>query len=267
VRVVHLDDEALGRLIDERIDAAARLGSAHIRSPRAFREHLIGVARRAERIARRLQKTMPLPEAPDAVAAYVAGAWHDGGKIRVGDDFHEIASARDILDHGVEWRLVNGPESETRLVLRRAARAVLAGFALYEQWQPTYRPTFSARCLHEAEYRRVQAHLRGTEESDQDDAVLLLPYDVDTLVLMYSDMCTDEGASDDSEDHGFASRWTDIVRRAAVDDPGLASVLPVVRERVRQGCALVQGWLEGRCGDEQLAPYRRLHSKALTPRR
>ena len=44
-----------------------------------------------------LLAVLPAETAPDPCALYVAGAWHDGGKIRGGDDFHEITSAIDAV--------------------------------------------------------------------------------------------------------------------------------------------------------------------------
>jgi hypothetical protein len=261
VPVVRISDSDLSRLVDRHLRAASAAGLDHIRNGDAFAAHLLDVAVRAEAVAHRVSAVLPPILAPDPIAAFVAGAWHDGGKIRRGDDFHEIASAIDIVEHGLDWGLVRGDEEDARGVLRRAARAVLPGFALHEQWQRGYVPSRSSRQAFTDEYARLAATLAGSGDPESDRA-LMLPHGVDALVLMYSDICNavpGGGISDDIE-ACFAARWRDILASAA-DDPGLLTVLPVVQPRVRDGCVLVATWLNGRFDATALARYREMYAE------
>ena len=127
--VEHISEQDLAALVTRQVRLAAERRISRVRDPEAFRNHLLDVARRAEQTAMRLVDVMPDDTAPDPCALFVAGAWHDGGKILSGDNFHEIASAVELLEHGSKWGLVRGPADAVAAVLRRAARAILAGFA------------------------------------------------------------------------------------------------------------------------------------------
>ena len=226
------------------MNAARSSGIDQIRDVAAFAAHLVEVAVRAERVAHALRVVLPAEEAPNPILAFAAGAWHDGGKILHGDDYHEINGALDIMDRGGAWQLVSGPHDEVSRVLARAARAILPGFALYEQWQPAYVPTSMPRHQMEPAYERLAAALTPSLAGADRDRALLLPWDVEALVVMYSDLCTvaPDGLPTDF-DTAFEERWLDVARRAQRDDPGLLSVLPAARPRVRGGCALVHEWL------------------------
>src|SRR3954452_22059732 len=133
-----MSEHELARLIREQVNDARSSGIDQIRDVQAFVAHLLHVAVRAERVAHAVRAVLPAEEAPDPTVAFAAGAWHDGGKILHGDDYHEIHSALDILERG--GQLVAGPKADVSRVLARPARAILPGFALYEQWQPGYAP-------------------------------------------------------------------------------------------------------------------------------
>lgn len=227
--VEHISAEDLPALITRQIAAAAERGASHVRNPPAFEAHLLDVARRAEATATQLLAIVPADEAPDPCALFVAGAWHDGGKIWAGDDFHEITSAVDLLAHGHEWGLVRGPADAVDAVLRRAAGAMLAEFAVYEQWQPDYRPTFRPRAEFEPAYQWLGTVLCPGHTGDELDRRLLLPQRLDTLILMHSDFGDD-----------FEGRWRDVEQRARRDDPALHGLLPAVKPRIREGCEVVR---------------------------
>ena len=142
--VEHISEQDLAALVTRQVRLAAEHRISRVRYLEVFRNHLLDVARRAEQTAMRLVDVMPDDTAPDPCALFVAGAWHDGGKIWSGDNFHEIASAVELLEHGSKWGLVRGPADAVAAVLRRAARAILAGFAVYEQWHAVYRQRFLA---------------------------------------------------------------------------------------------------------------------------
>jgi len=201
---------------------------------------------------------LPPHEAPAPIVAFIAGAWHDGGKIHHGDDYHEIPSALSVLDRGLEWGVVSN-SGDLDAVLARAARAILPGFALYEQWQPGYVPTWTPRSHFEAAYARLAAALAPSLDGDERDRVLLLPSGVEALVLMYSDMCNLAGNGHIASDFetAFEHRWSDVERRARMDDPALLSVMPPARPRIRDGCALVHEWLTTGFDPSALADFRR----------
>lgn len=228
-RVEHISDDDLVDLITRAVAAAAERGTSHVRDPQAFQAHLLDVARRAEAAAVQLCAVVPPDSAPDPCALFVAGAWHDGGKIRAGDDFHEITSAVDMLAHGREWGLVRGPAAAADAVLCRAARAVLAEFAVYEQWQPDYLPTFRPRVEFEDAYRCLGTVLCPGHVGEELNRCLLLPQQLDALVLMYSDFGDD-----------FEERWRDVERRTRRDDPALHDLLPAVKPRIREGCEVIR---------------------------
>jgi hypothetical protein len=248
VRIERIPAQDLGALVARETNRALGSGIAHIRNPSAFQAHLIDVALRAERVAVRLCELVPPDEAPDPGVAFVAGAWHDGGKIRTGDDFHEISSALDVVAHGIQWQLLRGPAADVQPLLQRAAMAILPGFALFEQWQPGYEPTSASRSSFEPAYARL-----GLSERD------LLPDSLDALVLMYCDMCgfDERGAPDDVFEEHFEARWQDIAARARGEDPGLLTVLRDVQDRVHAGCELVNRYLVKGFDRRRLADFRR----------
>ncbi len=247
----------LGALIARQSRRALDSGITHVRNPSAFQAHLVDVGIRAERVAARLYGLVPPHEAPDPRSAFVAGAWHDGGKVRTGDDFHEISSALDVVEHGLEWRMLRGPAEEIEPLLRRAAMAILPGFALFEQWQPGYQPTTGSRTSFEPAYSRL-----GLSPHD------LLPDTLDDLVVMYCDMCglDERGATGDVFEEHFDRRWRDIEDRAPREDPGLMAVLPAVRGRVQAGCELVNRYLTRGFDAGSLAVFReRFVAGAMRP--
>jgi hypothetical protein len=256
VAVERIAEQDLELLIARETRRAVDSGVAHIRNPSAFQAHLIEVGLHAERVAARLCRLVPPDEAPDPRVAFVAGAWHDGGKIRTGDDFHEISSALDVVKHGIAWRLLQGPVDQVEPLLRRAALAILPGFALFEQWQPGYRPTTSSRAAFEPAYSSL-----GLSERD------LVPDTLDDLVIMYCDMCglDEQGASQPVFDEHFDDRWTDIEARARREDPALVPVLPAVRGRVYAGCELVNRYLTNGFDAAGLAAFRRRFAIGARP--
>lgn len=244
-RLRRISEEELARLICDQVNAARSNGIEQIRDVPAFAAHLIEVAVRAERVAHAVRAVLPAEEAPDPIVAFAAGAWHDGGKIQHGDDYHEMNGALDVLDRGCAWQLVSGPREEVWRVLASAARAILPGFALYEQWQPGYSPTATPREQMEPAFARLAAALAPALGGRQRERALLLPDGAEALVVMYSDLCEFAPGADrpTDVDRAFDSRWLDVARRAQRDDPGLLAVLPAVRPRLRAGVALVHGWL------------------------
>ena len=252
-----ISEAAFARLVAGEVEAARAARLSHVRDVPTFQEHLIDVALRAERVARALQPVLPSHEAPDPIVAFIAGAWHDGGKIRHGDDYHEIPSALAVLDRGREWGLVSG-SGDLAAVLARAARAILPGFALYEQWQPGTCRRGCPRDHFEPAYARLSAALTPSLDGDERDRALLFPSGVEALVVMYADMCNLAGdghiASD--FDAAFEHRWSDVERRAGIEDPALLSVMPHARPRIRDGCALVHEWLTTGFGASALARFR-----------
>ena len=256
--VQRISEHELARLICDQVNAARSRGIDRVRDVQGFAAHLGDVAVRAERVAHAVRAVLPAEEAPDPTVAFAAGAWHDGGKILQGDDYHEICSALDILDRGCAWKLVSGPPDDVARVLARAARAILSGFALYEQWQPGYVPTWTPRRQVEPAYARLAAALAPSLDGRERDRALLLPNDADALVVMYSDLCNSarDGRIPTHFDSAFEERWLDVERRARRDDPGLFSVLPAARPRVRAGCAVVHGWLTEGYDVSALAQFR-----------
>jgi hypothetical protein len=254
----HISEHDLARLISEQLNAARARGIDQVRDVKAFTAHLLDVAVRAQRVAHAVRAVLPAEEAPDPTVAFAAGAWHDAGKIQYGDDYHEIHSALDILERGCAWQLVSGPRDDVSRVLARAARAILSGFALYEQWQPGYVPTWTPRRQVEPVYARLAATLAPSLDGRERDCALLLPNDAEALVVMYSDLChvaPDRGTPTDF-DSVFEERWLDVERRAQRDDSGLASVLATAHPRLRAGCALVHGWLTAGYDASALARFR-----------
>lgn len=241
---VALDEGALLALIHREIRRARADGVCHIRDEEAFAGHLVAVGGRAEAVARRLQTVVPSSERPDPLAAFVAGAWHDGGKIRVGDDYHEIAGAIEVIEYGGVWKLLRGQAGDVDRLLRRAAHALLPHFAIYEQWNPSYTPTAGYRQRIVPLFDRLVGELRahGRSAPASHDG-LLLPSTVDALVVMYADLVDSEPASRAAFDAAFERRWRDMERRAAQDDPAVVRLLPVIRPRVHAGCALVHTFL------------------------
>jgi hypothetical protein len=139
-----------------------------------------------------------------------------------------------VLEHGLEWGLVSGPADEAAAVLRRGARAILPHFALMEQWRPDYVATSAARSQFESRLAYLVGALCPAIEAHE--SRLLLPATMDALVLIYADMTG-------SCDALFERRWRDIERRARVDDPAIASILPVVKPRIQAACNLVERFL------------------------
>jgi hypothetical protein len=245
VTVERIAEPALTALVEREVWRARAAGRCYIRDAEGFRAHLVEVAQRAERIARRLVDVLPPEESPDPVVAFVAGAWHDGGKIWNGDDFHEIASAIELIDHGVEWGIVRGPAGAAGPVLARAARAILPHFAIFEQWEPTYLPTRGHRAAMEPLYRRLTETLGWSAVAEDRQRTLLLPVSVEALVVMYSDMAAADDGCDEAVGfvRRFERRWLELETRAAADDPGLLAVLPGARLRIHMGCALIDRFL------------------------
>jgi hypothetical protein len=101
--VTHITAAGLAALIRTQVRRAQIAGASFCRNPDGLEAHLSTVAERGELVAARPRALLPPEIAPDPVAAFVAGAWHDGGKIWNGDDYHEIASATEVLDRGLEW--------------------------------------------------------------------------------------------------------------------------------------------------------------------
>lgn len=257
VAVERIPEDELSALIDRHTRLAARAGRVHVRNPAAFGAHLVEVARRAESVASRLRDVLPSNLAPDPIAAFVAGAWHDGGKIWSGDDYHEIASALEVLDRGREWRLVRDPGTEAEAVLRRAARAIVPAFAIYEQWRPEY-VAVADRTPFERAYRRLGDILYPTLHGADLERGLLLPYTVDALVMMYSDMgdLGHIGERATTFDAAFDLRWRDIERRVPIEDPALDVILSGVRARIRDGCLLIDTFLSAGFDAGALERYR-----------
>jgi hypothetical protein len=259
--VRHIDDDELARLVDARVREARQQGRDHVRQPGIFAPHLRQVARRAEAVALRLRGTLPANEAADPVVAFIAGAWHDAGKIMWGDDYHEMAGALELVEHGAHWGLARGPDALVAEVLRRAARAILPGFALYEQWTPVYNPTTTPRATFQPMYDRLREIL-GAAPADSAGPHPFLPHDAEALIVMYADMGILPGAADTPG--GFAdafdARWIEMEERTRVDDPALHALLPGVRPRVRDGCALVDGWLTTGFDPAALTRFRARHA-------
>jgi hypothetical protein len=101
VTLERISERDLASLVEREILRAATAGCRQIRKPAAFQAHLVDVARRAERVAVALQRKLPPEEAPDPTAAFIAGAWHDGGKIWNGDDYHEKEAVGALPLHAV----------------------------------------------------------------------------------------------------------------------------------------------------------------------
>jgi hypothetical protein len=241
VSAVAIDEAALGALLQREIGRARRAGVQHIRDGAAFTSHLVRVGRRAAEVAGRLQRLLPAAEAPDPVSAFVAGVWHDGGKIWNGDDYHEITGALEVLERGVEWQLARGPRENVADVLKRAACAIVPHFAILEQWRDDYRPASSSR----DRIAPLMDRLRTTLAQARPDDRWLLPLSVDSLILAYSDLVDTEclPSRDEEFDTAFRQRWGDVERSARVDDPPLAALLPGVRPRLYAGCALIHRFL------------------------
>lgn len=234
----------------------------YVRNPPAFSRHLCRVASRAERVALQLQRLVPEHSAPDPAVAFVAGAWHDAGKICYGDDYHEITSALELVDYGVEWRLVRAADdADARALLLRAARAVLSGFALYEQWQGDYQPANADRQTIEPMFDRLCKAIQAPAPVTSSSSWLLLPATLDALIVMYADMMDGCGRHSNSVSfaHAFDSRWRAIERASLHDDPPLHAILPRVRRRVRDGCALVDRFLNDGYDEAALVAFRAAH--------
>ena len=253
MRSARIAERDLGALVEGEIDRAAAAGCRHIRRPAAFQAHLIDVAVRAERVAAALQQRLPPDEAPDPAAAFIAGAWHDGGKIWNGDDYHEITSAAEVIENGAGWALVpSGSADARKAIFRRAAAAIIPHFAIYEQWQPSYVPT--AGCRPVAAYRRLVEAL-GPAPVGFDP---FLPFTVDALVVMYSDMGPFDDADHAARDFegAFERRWQDVTRSSEIEDRALARILPAVRPRIHDGCALIDQFLARGFDADELRAFR-----------
>lgn len=231
MEVISLPD--LRQLLRDRNAQAKAAGRCHVRDPHAFECHLVAVACCARRVAEQLH-CLPPATRPDPIVCFLAGAWHDAGKIWNGDDYHEITSALELITFGESWRLVRGPQAEVRAVLRRAARTILPHFALHEQLLPAYAPTSATRaCL---------PHLCATLETALGKPITvhdLLPRTTDALVLIYSDLAA-EGAA-------FDQRWMDIERSARDYDPAIGTLLPQVRPRLRAAYEAIAAHLREGC--------------------
>jgi hypothetical protein len=236
-----IDTPALAALIQREMTCARRAGRRYIRDEFGFESHLLRVGRRSAEVAGRLRTILPSEEAPDPVAAFIAGAWHDGGKIWHGDDYHEITSALAVLEHGVEWELARGPRTLIVDVLKRSAAAIVPHFAILEQWRPDYVPSSGNR----EGMAPMMSRLRTALRTAPADRGWLLPLTVDALVLMYSDLVDENRppGCDDEFESAFALRWDEVSRSAGSADPALASLLPRVRPRAYAGCALIQRFL------------------------
>jgi hypothetical protein len=171
-----------------------------------------------------LRAVLPPDEAPDPMAAFVAGAGHDGGKIWHGDDLHEVPSALAIIEHGLEWGLL------------RLCRQLCA--ALFPS---SGEPVLGGR--------------------------LLLPYTIDALIMMYSDMMelAHIDAHADGFDEFFHERWNDITQRARIDDPRLLATLPAFRSRVYDGCAVIEQFLTTGYDPDSLQRFRTNHVPDIQP--
>jgi hypothetical protein len=259
VRLEHIADRDLLARVREEIKAAAAAGTRHVRHQDGFERHLLGVAKRAEQVAQRLQLIVPAPEAPHPAIAFVSGAWHDAGKILIGDDYHEIASAYQILTKGAAWGFFRGSAVEAREAVWRTARAIIPHFAIYEQWQPGYQPSRGG------DRRKVEPWFATLCRMPADATVsaevtrsVMLPMKLDALVLIYADMLYVEGDSRLTPpfEETFQARWDEMAARVPQEDPALAALLQAVRSRIHGGCALVHRFITHGFDATALAAYR-----------
>lgn len=238
--------DGLRVLVRQRLAEARAAGRHYIRDAEAFEAHLVDVAHSAEQVAERLQG-LPQAERPDPLACFVAGAWHDGGKIWNGDDYHELTGALELLHFGRAWRLVRGRDASVSVVLRRAARAIVPHFALREQLAESYRPTGGSRDHVPALVHALQ-HALVLPAGTAADPGVLLPSSIDALVLIYCDMVPNVASVRPLEpgDGRLDERWRDVEAQAWQYDPALMPLLPLVRPRIDAACALIGGLLRDR---------------------
>jgi hypothetical protein len=220
---------ALGALIRRRLARARAAGRHYVRDAVGFETHLVTVACVARSVAGRLCQVLPPARHPDPRACFLAGAWHDAGKIWNGDDYHEITGALELLRYAEQWRLVRGPAAEVSQVVHCAARTILPHFALYEQLQSNYAPASGTRA-HVPQLCAGLVRALGAPVAACD----LLPRTTDAFVLIYSDLVAQDGpAVATSASALFAQRWTEIAHRTTQYDPALAMLLPDVAPRLR----------------------------------
>ena len=234
---IALDD--LQRLIQRRLAAAAAAGRRFIRDAGAFERHLLTVAQGARVVAEQLQHASTASTRPSPIVCYLAGAWHDAGKIFRGDDYHELASAVELLTHGREWQLVRGDPQEVDDTLVAAARAILPHFAVLEQLEDGYVPTSATRDDLRGVLRELD-DLLGVEITAAD----LLPSTIDAAVLIYCDIAQDDALVMTGSSPTFERRWDDIANTALQHDPAIVPLLPRIEGRVRAAYTRVAGSLQ-----------------------
>ena len=247
---IALDD--LQRLIQRRLAAAAAAGRRFIRDPGAFERHLLTVAQAARMVAEQLQHASTVSTRPNPVVCYLAGAWHDAGKIFQGDDYHELTSAVELLTYGHEWEFVRGAPQEVRGTLVSAARAILPHFAVLEQLEDGYVPTSATRADLRGLLRVLEDRL-GAEITAAD----LLPSTIDAAVLIYCDIAQDDAlAMTGCSTTSFERRWYDIASTAHQHDPAIVPLLPRIEGRIRaaytqvaESLAMARGQRPGKLGE------------------
>jgi HD domain len=238
----HFTVDALRSLIRDRVAAAKADGHEYIRNPTAFEEHLVTVACASRVVAEGVSQRLGADLRPDPVVCFVAGAWHDAGKIYGGDDYHELMGALELLTCGSRLGLAHGPDADA--VLRAAARAILPHFALREQLQDHYAPTTGHR-------EHVPALLSALEQKLGAISIRdLLPTTMEARVLIYCDIAEEHALnSEEGVWARFERRWRQLAESARRHDPAIVPLLPAVQPRIREAFATVAAALYGEASD------------------
>jgi HD domain len=231
--------DALRSLLRHRVAAAKAAGHEYIRNPTAFEEHLVTVACASRLAAEHLAERLPARLRPDPLVCFLAGAWHDAGKIYGGDDYHELTGALELLTCGSRLGLAHGPNADG--VLRAAARAILPHFALREQLQDHYAPTTGRREHVPGLLSSLEREL-GTAISIRD----LLPTTLEARVLIYCDVAEEHALNSKGDVWArFEQRWRELAESARRHDPAIVPLLPAVQPRIRDAYATVAAALHG----------------------
>lgn len=128
----YIDEGEMKNLIGNLIDETKDRGVNHITGGEGFINHLIGVGYNAENVTRAIIENCPnLKRNLNPKRARTEGFWHDGGKITIGDPYHEVETAWLVLNNGEEYGFVrDGIATERKDELKKMASSIVGEFAV-----------------------------------------------------------------------------------------------------------------------------------------
>ncbi len=211
MEIQYIDEETAKGLIKKAGDKAIGEGKKFITNPTGFSGHLINTGRNAELVAERiLGKNSDLQGKVTPKIVRVAGFMHDFGKINIGDPYHEIEGAYEIIEGGKELGLVSG-EGNLERELIRIAFCLPGDFALLEEMgkdfpdSALYSAFVTPRLKNQVEVLRRKFSPTGEPLSI---ATLCSPDTLEKQIALYADMTDVHGGG-----ISYRNRLDDIVAR------------------------------------------------------